>query len=95
MIESMRRAGLRAGRLKAVRRRLERRRFDRLDLDADLVEQIGEVRILEQHADRADQRGLLGHDVIAGERGDVAAGGGQAVDDDDQRLLLRSRDSES
>ena len=60
----------------------------RLDLDADLVEKIGDVGILEQNADRADQRGLLGDDVIAGQRRDVAAGGGQAVDDDDQRLLL-------
>ncbi len=25
------------------------------DLDADLVEQIGEIRIFEQHANRADQ----------------------------------------
>ena len=57
------------------------------DLHADLVEQIGEVGKLKQHADRADQRGLLGHDVIAGDRRDVAAGSCQAVDDDDERLL--------
>jgi len=42
--------------------------FHRLDLDAYLVEQIGKIGELEQHADRADQRGLLRHDVIAGER---------------------------
>ena len=65
------------------------------DLDADLVQQIGDVRVLEQDADRADQRGLLGDDVIAGERGDIAAGGGQAVDHDDQRLLFLQPLSES
>ena len=53
-----------------------------------LLEQIGDVGILEQHADRADQRGLLGDDVIAGDRGDIAAGGRKPVDHDDQRLLL-------
>ena len=72
----------------AVRRRLQRRRFHRFDLDADLVEEIGDIGILEQHADRADQRGLLRHDVIAGERGDVAARRRQAVDHDHQRLFL-------
>src|SRR5579864_8476240 len=83
-----RRLGFRAGRLETVRRRLERARFHRLDLDADLVEQIGKVRILEQHADRADQRGLLRHDVVAGERRDIGAGGGETVDDDDKRFLV-------
>ena len=74
MIDSIAARASGLSRLEAVRRRLERRRFDRLDLDADLVEQIGDVGILEQHADRADQRGLLGDDVIAGQRRDVAAG---------------------
>ena len=62
------------------------------DLDADLVEKLGDIGILEQHADRADQRGLAGDDVVAGECGDIAAGGGQAIDDDDQRLLSFNRD---
>ena len=62
--------------------------FTDLDLDADPIQEIGNVGILEQHADRADQRSLLGHDVIAGKRGDVTAGRGQAVDDDDERLSL-------
>ena len=31
------------------------------------LQQLGEVRILEQHADRADQRGLLRDDVIGGQ----------------------------
>src|SRR5580700_1355546 len=83
-----RRLGLGAGRLKAARRRLKRARFHRLDLDADLVEQVGKIRILEQHADRADQRGLLCHDVVAGQRRDVGAGGGEAIDDDDDRFLV-------
>src|SRR6185312_7926869 len=55
-----RRARLGARGLETVRRRLEGRRFDRLHLDADLAEQVGEVGVFEQHADRADQRRLLG-----------------------------------
>ena len=46
-----RRTRFRRGRLEAVRRRLERRGFDLLDLDADDFEKLGDVRILEQHAD--------------------------------------------
>src|SRR5215469_9828461 len=83
-----RRARLRTGRLESVRRRLERRRFDRFHLHADLAEEIGDIRILEQHADRADQRGLLRDDVVAGQRGDIAAGRGQAVDNNHQRFFL-------
>ena len=59
-----------------------------LHLDADLVQKIADIRILKQHADRADERGLLGDDVIAGNRGDVAAGGGKPIDHDHQRLFL-------
>src|SRR4029077_16332242 len=83
-----RRLGFRAGRLETARRCLERAGFHRLDLDADLVEQVGKVRILEQHADRADQRGLLRDDVVAGECRDVGAGGRETVDDDDKRFLV-------
>ena len=72
-------ARLRTGRLEAVGRGLQRRRFHLLDLDADRLQQLGDVGKLEQHADRADQRGLLGDDVVGGQRGDVAAGGGQAL----------------
>ena len=53
-----------------------------------VFEQIGNIRILEQHADRADQRGLAGDDVIGAERRDVAAGGGKPVDHDDRRLCF-------
>src|SRR5262249_39448628 len=45
-------AGLRRGRLKAIWSRLEGGRLYFLKLDADLAEQIGEIGILEQHADR-------------------------------------------
>ena len=81
------RARFRTGRLEAVGRRLERCRFDRFHLDADLVEQIGEVRVFEQHADRADQRGLLGDDVVARDGSDVGTGSSHAVDHDRDRLL--------
>src|ERR1700733_8420871 len=77
-----------AGRLKTVRRGLERRRFHRFDLHPDFAEEIGEVGILEQHADRTDKRSLLRDDVIAGDRRNVTARRGHAVDDDDQRLLV-------
>ena len=57
-----------------------------LDFDADLIQEIADVGILEQHADRTDQRSLLGNDMIAGDRSDIAAGRRQAIDHDDQRL---------
>ena len=57
-------ARLGAGRLKAVGRSLQRRGFHFLDLDADGLQEVGKIRILEQHADRADQRALLRDDVI-------------------------------
>ena len=83
-----RRARLRRGRLEAVGRRLERRRLDLFDLDAERLEEIGDVRILEQHADRADQRSLQRDDVIGRDRRDVAARSREPVDHDDQRFLL-------
>src|SRR5262245_58908537 len=83
-----RRARLRRGRLKAVGRGLERRRLDFFDLDAERLEEIGDVRILEQHADRADEGGLQRDDVIGRDRGDVTARSRKPVDHDDQRLLL-------
>ncbi len=45
------------------------------------------IRILKQHADRADQRRLLRDDLVGGERRDVAARGRETFDDDDHRLL--------
>src|SRR6516162_3932671 len=81
-------AGFGTGRFETVRRRLERRRFHRFDFHAKFVEKIGDVWVLKQHADRADQRGLLRHDVVACKRGDIAAGSRHAVDHHDQRFLL-------
>ncbi len=86
MIDFDRGAGFGRRRPEAVRRRLERCGFDGLDFDADLIQEIANVGILEQHADGTDQRRLLGNDMIAGDRGDVAAGRRQAIDHDDQRL---------
>ena len=81
-------ARLRRGRLETVRRSFERGRFDRFHLDAELGQKIADIGILEQDANRADERRLLGHDVIARKRGNAVARSGQAVDDDDERLLL-------
>src|SRR5215467_1167173 len=82
------RARLRRGRFEAVGRRLERRRLDFFDLDAERLQKIGDVRILKQHADRADQGGLQRDDVIGRDRRNVTARSRQPVDHDDQRLLL-------
>src|SRR5262244_804357 len=82
------RARLRRGRLEAVGRRLERRRLDFFDLDAERLQEIGDVRILEQHADRADQGSLQRDDVISRDRRNITARSRKPVDHDDQRLLL-------
>src|SRR5262249_41965412 len=72
-------AGLRSGRLKAIGSGLEGGGLYLLKLDADLREQVGEIRILEQHADRTDQGGVLGNNVVRRHRRHVAAGCGQAI----------------
>jgi hypothetical protein len=77
-----------AGGLETVRRGLERSRLDRFHLDANLAEEIGKVRILEENADRADQGCLLRDDVIARQRSDIAAGRRQAIHDHDGRFLI-------
>src|SRR5215813_13715758 len=82
------RARLRRGRFKTVGGRLERRRLDFFDLDAERLQEIGDVRILEQHADRADERSLQRDDVIGRDRRNVTARSRKPVDHDDQRLLL-------
>src|SRR5215510_10914197 len=82
------RARLRRGRFEAVGRRLERRGLDFFDLDAERLQKIGDVRILKQHADRADERSLQRDDVIGRDRRNVTARSRQPVDHDDQRLLL-------
>src|SRR6516165_11977374 len=81
-------AGFGTGRFETVRRRLERRRFHRFDFHAEFLKEIGDVGILKQHADRADQGRLLRNNVIASKRGDIAAGSRQTVDHDHQWLLL-------
>jgi hypothetical protein len=65
----------------------KRRGFHLLDLDAHGFHQLGEIRKLEQHADRADQRALAGDDMIGGDRRDVTARRGQPLDHHHQRLL--------
>src|SRR5436309_2438359 len=82
-----RRARLRRGRLEAVGCGLERRGFDLFDLDADRLQEVGDVGILEQHADRAHERGFHRDDVIGGDRRNVAARCRNPVDHHDQRLL--------
>ncbi len=47
--------------------------------------------ILEEDADRADQRRLLRDDLIGSECCDVAARGRETFDDDDDRLSPRDR----
>ena len=57
------------------------------DLDAKRLQRVGEIGILEKHADRADDRGVMGDDVVAAERRDIGAGGGQPIDHHHHRLL--------
>ena len=68
-----RRPRLRTGRFISVRGRLQRRRFHFLNLELPEFQKVGELRILKQHANRADQRRLLRDDVIGGERRDISA----------------------
>ena len=57
-------------------------------LDADLLDQLVEAERRADHADRADDRGGIGDDLV-GRAGDhVAAGGGDVLDERQHRKLL-------
>ena len=68
--------------------RLERGGLHLHHLDADLVEQPGDVGHLEQHADGADDGRLARDDVVGAERGDVAARRREPVDEGHGGLRL-------
>src|SRR5215217_2233886 len=53
-------AGFGARRMERARLGLERRRLDLLDLHAEARQQLRQIRVLEDHADRADERCLAG-----------------------------------
>src|SRR5690242_5494802 len=58
-----------------------------LHLHAEGVEQLLELRPLEDHADRAGDGVAAGDDVVGSNGGDVAAGGGDGAHDRHDRLL--------
>ena len=60
-------ARFRTGRLEAIGGRREGRRLHLLDLDAERLQEISHIRVLEQDADRAHKTGAACHDVIARE----------------------------
>ena len=60
-------------------------------LDADLLDQLGKAERRADHADRADDRGRVGDDLV-GRAGDhVAARGRDVLDEGDDRALLLAR----
>ena len=63
---------------------------DQAPLDAELVHQAGEAEAVHQHADRADDAGLVGIDLVGG-HGDVVGARGTDLLDDRIDLLLVQR----
>ena len=75
-------------RLEGRRLGLEVARLDLIDADAERIHQLGHFRPLEDHADRAGDRVAARHDVVRGNRGDIAARSGHGVHDGDHRAGL-------
>ena len=61
-------------------------------LDADLVDQLGESERRADHADRADDRGRIGEDLVGRARDHVAARGRDILDEGDDRHFLLGRE---
>src|SRR3954453_169199 len=70
----------RRGGVESIGRSFQGTRFYLLHPDAQCLEKVAHVGILKQYPDRADQRGLLRDDVIAGKRCDIAAGRRETID---------------
>jgi hypothetical protein len=56
--------------------------------EADLVEKLLVVERLHDHADRAGERGVIGHEPVAGAGDVITAGGGERAHVDDDGLLV-------
>ncbi|MOA13551.1 hypothetical protein D3C78_1336100 [compost metagenome] len=71
------------------RLRLHRRRLDFLQRNPELFHQLAKLGILEDHADRAGDRGFAGNDDITRGRDHVTCGSGERAHIRDNRLLFR------
>ena len=60
-------------------------------LDAEACDQVLEAEARRDHADRADDRGGIGDDLVGGAGEPVAARGGDVLDEGDHRQLLLAR----
>src|ERR1700730_8528736 len=75
--------------LEPIRRSLERGRLHVLHFHPNRVEQFGEVRILNEDADRTNQRISQRDNPVGSKGGNITAGGGHAPDHGNRRFLRR------
>ena len=83
---------LRVLRQERVEHRLVLARRIEPPLDAELVHQPDEAEGAADHPDRADDRGRIADDLVAGAGDHVAAGGGDVLGERDHRSLVLGRE---